>query len=94
MAKDKECNHNHNHGGNGFMMGAMIGAGLTLLFTTEKGRKILRELSEEGFSKLGEYVDLEEMGLKDNESFHEVEETEIEEKTPKKRRIFRGVRKK
>jgi len=75
------------------MMGAMIGAGLTLLFTTEKGRKILRELSEEGFSKLGEYVDLEEMGLKDD-TFDEVEETELEEKAPKKRRLFRGVRKK
>lgn len=95
MSKNKECDHNHEHGGSGLMMGVMIGAGLAMLFTTEKGRKILRELSEEGFSKLGEYVDLEGVDSSpDTESFDEVEETEEVAKPPKRKRLFRGIRKK
>ena len=45
--------HKGNSGfGNGVVVGVVMGVILTLLFTTKKGRKILRILSEEGFEKV------------------------------------------
>lgn len=37
--------------GNGLLVGIVLGALLVLLFTTKKGRRILRILSEDGFDK-------------------------------------------
>lgn len=45
---------------NGFLFGLIVGVVLALLFSTKKGRAILRELTEEGkdkFSGLREYLD-------------------------------------
>ena len=54
-------NNNH-HSGNGFMSGLfwglIIGAGLALLFSTKKGRKILKALTENGFEGIAELEDL------------------------------------
>lgn len=44
--------------GNGFFFGIVVGVALTLLFTTKKGRKILRMLIDEGADKLTEIEDL------------------------------------
>lgn len=41
--------------GNGLIVGMIFGAILVLLFTTKKGRKILRLLSEEGFEKVKDW---------------------------------------
>lgn len=86
--------------GNGFLLGLIVGVILTLLFTTSKGRKILRELSENGFDAINDR-------LKDFEGFDENVE-EMEEKPSSKhssplhletevvrspgRRLFRGIR--
>ena len=46
------------HGGgfsNGLFVGIILGAVLVLLFTTRKGRKILRMLSDEGFDKVKDW---------------------------------------
>lgn len=50
--------HNEHHGGNGFLIGVIVGVILTLLFTTAKGRKIFRMLSDEGLDK---FADLEKL---------------------------------
>lgn len=54
--------------GNGLIVGMIFGAILVLLFTTKKGRKILRLLSEEGFEKVKDWEHiLDELELDDNE---------------------------
>ena len=40
-------NNNHKSGGNffsGFLLGALVGAGLVFLFGTEKGKKVLKAI--------------------------------------------------
>lgn len=41
-----------NGGGNGFLFGLIVGVAIALLFTTKKGRAILRDLSEKVIDKL------------------------------------------
>ena len=41
--------------GNGVVVGMLMGAILVLLFTTKKGRQILRLLSDEGFDKVKDW---------------------------------------
>ena len=66
---DKQCQH-HNHGGsfmNGFLMGAIIGAAVVFFLFTEKGKKLLQTIIEEGsegFSELREFIE-EEMDEED-----------------------------
>src|SRR5258706_8128591 len=49
----KNCNH-HNGGGNGFIFGFFAGVLVTLLFSTKKGREILRLLTEKGIEKFSD----------------------------------------
>ncbi len=65
----KDRNHNH---GNGFILGLIIGGVATVLFTTKKGREIVKEITEKGFEKIAdlqegieETVELEEGGKGD-----------------------------
>lgn len=52
-------NHNqHNGSGNGFLLGVIVGVLLTLLFTTKRGRAILKEVLAKGIDK---FSDLEEI---------------------------------
>lgn len=53
-------NSNHTEGGgmNGFFLGLLMGAGLTLLLTTEKGKKIVKTLTEEGLEDLSKLQDM------------------------------------
>jgi hypothetical protein len=54
--------------GNGFVWGMAVGALLVLLFTTKKGRRILKVLSEEGFEKMKHWEGkIEELDLSDDE---------------------------
>ncbi|KKR76684.1 MAG: hypothetical protein UU21_C0005G0010 [Candidatus Levybacteria bacterium GW2011_GWA2_40_8] len=41
----------------GFLLGLIIGGGLTLLFTTKKGNKILKVVSEEGLEGLNKFIE-------------------------------------
>lgn len=52
--------HHRESGGhfNGFLFGIIVGVALTLLFTTKKGRRILRSLTEEGLDKVNKWEDL------------------------------------
>ena len=43
---------------NGFVIGLMVGVGLALLFTTKKGRRIVRMLSDEGLERVGSLDEL------------------------------------
>lgn len=66
MTMSKEASHAKF--GNGFMWGMAVGALLVLLFTTKKGRKILKVLSEEGFEKMKHWEGkIEDLDLSDDE---------------------------
>src|SRR3990167_9649043 len=41
----------------GFLFGLIVGGGLALLFTTKKGNKILKVVSEEGFEGLNKFIE-------------------------------------
>lgn len=63
------------HGNNffsGFLLGALVGAGIVFLFGTKRGKKILKAISEEGEGKISNIldkiehsVDLEDESLED-----------------------------
>ncbi len=40
--------------GNGFLIGIILGSVVTLLFTTKKGREIVKDLTEKGLERLSE----------------------------------------
>ncbi|HUD44946.1 MAG TPA: YtxH domain-containing protein [Patescibacteria group bacterium] len=71
---------------NGFLWGLIVGVALTLLFTTKKGRQILRSLTDEGLSKFSEVEDIlhamEEAG--EYEDVDELTADEIRENTDEK----------
>lgn len=46
------------NGGNGFILGVIVGVMIALLFTTKKGRAILRDITEKGIDKLSSLEDL------------------------------------
>lgn len=54
-------NHNTSNGwSSGFLFGLLVGVALALLFTTKKGRRILKVLTDEGMHKLSQWEDLVE----------------------------------
>ena len=81
---------NKNNGGkgrNGFLWGLLIGAVLTTFLTTQKGRRILREVVELGFELLEDFIDREtdknktkpqEIILDEKEGVQEAATTDIE----------------
>jgi DNA-binding PadR family transcriptional regulator len=72
---------NRDHGNkffSGFLFGAIIGGGIVFLLGTEKGKKILASLTEEGLENFNEFM---EEGAGDEEIEEEVEEI-VEEKSP------------
>lgn len=70
---DEKRDHNH-QSSNGFLMGVIVGAAATLLFTTKKGREIVKDLSDKGFEKLSEW----EETIEKQESIEDVENDYIE----------------
>lgn len=52
---------NKNHGGgfmHGFLLGAIVGAAVVFFLFTEKGKRLLRTITEEGLEGAGELRDL------------------------------------
>lgn len=56
--ENSDTKHNGNGLGNGFLLGVIVGVLLTLLFTTNRGRQIVKEMMEKGVKK---FSDLEEI---------------------------------
>ena len=86
--------HNSGNGG-GFVWGLLIGAAVASLVSTQKGRQILKDLAEHGLESVENIVNLEEVKNAievDGEDMMEGEMEEPEVK-PKKKRLFRGIRK-
>jgi gas vesicle protein len=53
-------NNHHKSGNNflaGFVLGAVVGAGLVFLVGTKKGKKILKSLSEEGMENISQILE-------------------------------------
>ncbi|EKD86258.1 MAG: hypothetical protein ACD_37C00387G0001 [uncultured bacterium] len=61
----------------GFLLGVIIGGGIALLFTTKKGNKILKAVSEEGFEGLSKLIDDASQGV-DNYVEKKEEEGKVE----------------
>lgn len=89
MDKNHTCSH-ANGGGNHFLLGLIIGAILVLLFTTQRGRRLLKELSENGLDAIADLKDLSHL---DDLVSDEGEEEPVERapSTPRKR-FFRGIK--
>lgn len=98
MTNDTQQKHGNTM--NTFLLGALIGGGLVLLFTTDKGRKLLRSLTENGLDNitdLGEnlvkkYIPLDEEDLEEKQESEErkpVKPAATTEKTKTVRKFFR-----
>jgi hypothetical protein len=72
----EQKNHNNNQGG-GFLLGVIVGVIITLLFTTKRGREIVKELTEKGLEK---FSDLEALlqEVKDKEVYEKEENDYVE----------------
>lgn len=70
-------NHNGNSS-NGFVLGLLIGGAIVFLVGTDKGRKILKAITEEGFSELSEIIERAEEKIE--EEMEEEEASPIKEK--------------
>lgn len=82
--------HNNNNHGNGFLLGLMLGGVLTLLFTTKKGREIVREMTDKGLEKFSELQDeLEEAG----EEFEEISGDDYIEQEPLEKKEINEIKK-
>jgi gas vesicle protein len=69
---ERNNNHNNNHGsGNGFLLGVIVGVLLTLLFTTKRGRMILKEVTEKGLDK---FANLEQLMQETGEELEDEDE--------------------
>ncbi len=59
---------NDNKGGSGgFLLGLIIGGAAVFLLGTDKGRKILKSLTEEGFGELSGILERAEEGIEEEE---------------------------
>lgn len=61
---------NNNNGGskfiNGFLLGALIGAGAVFLLSSKKGKKLLKILSEGGLDKISDLLQEQENTIEDD----------------------------
>jgi len=62
---------------NGFFFGVVVGVAIALLFTTKKGRKILKMLTEEGMDKVTKWEGM--LGEKIADKIEEIDEAAVEE---------------
>lgn len=69
---DHQEKHHHSSG-NGFMLGVIVGVLLTLLFTTKRGREILKEMTDKGIEKWSELEKLSKELQEEELSSEEVE---------------------
>ena len=92
----KKMNENNHNQSSHFLLGVMIGAAATALFTTKTGRKILKELSENGIEILEEKVDLKEIAGKlttKKEALTSKTQSNAPQEHASKKRLFKGVKK-
>jgi gas vesicle protein len=86
----------------GFLLGALIGGAIVFLLGTEKGKKILKAISDEGLDNLSDILEKADKATNLDEVFEEEEEQEISPKTEliekessddrrKPKRFFRGI---
>ena len=77
----------------GFLLGLIIGGGIALLFTTKKGNKILKVVSEEGFEGLSKFIEDAEDSFEDQDSADlkktNGDSTEASKEVKPHRRFFR-----
>lgn len=77
MEQKHKCNH-HSHG-NGFLVGVIVGVILTLLFTTKKGREIVKELTAKGLDAFSDFQKVMNETISDaKEATDEMEEELVE----------------
>lgn len=60
----------------GFILGAIIGAGIVFLFGTKKGKKLLKLITEEGIGNFSDLLEEEE----DIKEYNESKSVEVETK--------------
>lgn len=93
------------HGGGGFLAGLLIGATVGALVSTKKGRQILKDLSDYGLEYVGNVINFDDIETILNEDTEEMSNGEVagmdedvvsetQSEAPKKKRLFRGIRKK
>lgn len=73
---------NRGSGGNSFLLGIVVGAAAVFLLGTDKGRKVLKTVTEEGFEGLSDIIErAEEEIIKDHgdEPEPEAESIEVQE---------------
>lgn len=77
-------NNNNSNGSfvNGFLWGAIIGAGVVFLLGTDKGKKLLKGIKEEGLEGVSELRDLVE-GYGNEEEEYEERDAAKKQKTDK-----------
>lgn len=72
--------HDHHDSGffGGFLLGAIIGAAVVFFLFTEKGKKLLKTITEEGFEGFSDFKDLiqEEMDSYEDEEYGDMAEEE------------------
>ncbi len=83
----------------GFVWGLLIGAAVGSLISTEKGRRIIKELSEHGLDSIENLMDIDEIKNAMDEGIDRGKEIlngekEVEVTVKKKPRLFRGIKKK
>jgi len=93
----------------GFVWGLLIGAAIGSLISTEKGRRIIKELSEHGLDSIENLMDIDEIreamdnGIAKGKDILNIEEgrrpegsarrEEVVVTVKKKPRLFRGIKK-
>ena len=77
----EQPNNKQQSNGNGFILGLVVGVMIALLFTTKKGRAILRDVTEKGIDKLSKLENLKQQ-VEDSELFDEFEEDEYVKAEP------------
>ena len=85
--------NNSNRSGNnffsGFILGALVGVAIALLFVTKRGKKILKAISEGGEGKLSDILNRLEDSVGAEDEF--LEEDKKDEAIPVKREIAKKV---
>lgn len=92
---------NETKNNSGFVWGLLIGAAIGSLISTEKGRRIIKELSEHGLESIENLMDIEEIKQAMDSTVERGKEIldvdnnkeEVVVTVKKKPRLFKGIRK-
>jgi uncharacterized protein YcfJ len=99
---DNNNNKSNNNFLSGFLLGALVGGVIVFLLGTEKGKKILKAISDEGLVNLSDILEKADKAANLDEVFEEEDEQEVSSKTEliakevsddrrKPKRFFRGI---